>query len=341
MNIFEFVQFDESRFEPVANSDGAYHRYVKDGYERMRQSTVVIAGLARNVSHVLPATILRMESLGLAFKSYEVVIYENDSSDHTKQLLEAWASLNSRVHLVCEHLEAPVNRPIRCSSRAKWMCYYRNCVQKYVLQNLPTADYVILLDTDLTGGWSVDGIANTIGQSNWDFVGSNGMIYKRRGFNSNRLIHYDAWAYRVDREMTPIPTCKVNAIRHRRGEPMVPLPSCFGGLGIYTYDAFRNGTYEGEDIEHVGFHRSLIRDGLDRLFINPSQIVLYGRKDRRLDKYFHGLQQNVVARRVLRCQPWMFCRRIDFSHWGIDQLKQMLESSRTQLAHARRLPSAA
>lgn len=341
MNIFDFVQFDESLFPPVAGGDGAYRRFVKDGYERMRQSTVVFAGLARNVSHILPATILRMESLGLAFKNYEVVIYENDSTDHTKQLLEAWASINPRVHLVCERLDAPVNRPIRCSSRAKWMCYYRNCVQKYVLQNLPAVDYVVLMDTDLIGGWSVDGIANTIGQSNWDFVGSNGMIYKRGGFKSNRLIHYDAWAYRVDSEMAPITTCKVNAIRHRRGEPMIKLPSCFGGLGIYTYEAFRKGIYEGEDIEHVGFHRSLIRSGLDRLYLNPNQIVLYGRKDRRMDKYFHGLQSNVVARRLLRCEPWMFCRRVDFSHWGLDQLKQMLESSRVHAHLNKNLSNAA
>ncbi len=330
MNIFDFVQFDEGRFPAVSQGASNYHSFVQEGYERMRHATVVIAGLARNVAHILPATILRAESLGKAFRNYHIVIYENDSSDHTRELLETWAELNPRVSLVCEKLEAPVNRPIRCSSRAKWMAYYRNSVQQYILNHIPKADYVVLLDTDLIGGWSPDGIANTIGQDDWDFVGSNGIIYKRLGLSSNHLVHYDAWAFRLDEAMTPMTTSEVNAIEFKRGQALQPVYSCFGGLGIYTYDAYANGVYEGEDIEHVGFHRSLIAKGYDRIYLNPSQIVVYGRKHRRFDKYFRTIQSSFPIRQIFGCEPWKFQRRIDFSHWGANQLRQMLESSENQ-----------
>ncbi len=341
MNIFDFVQFDEARFAPASHVAANYHRHVQNGYDRMQSAGIVIAGLARNIAHILPATILRVESLGKTFRDYQVVIYENDSSDHTAELLSAWASTNNRVHILSETLDAPVNRPVRCSSRARWMAYYRSFVHQFIVDRLPPADVVCLLDTDLIGGWSPDGIANTFGYDNWDFVGSNGMIYKRLGLRSNHLAHYDAWAYRTDEAMTPLSTCQVNAIHFERGEEMLPIASCFGGLGLYRYEAFADGKYEGEDIEHVGFHRSLIRAGHSRLFLNPSQIVVYGRKHRRLDQYFHFAHSMFLVRRLMRYENWQYHRRIDFSHWGATQLLQMLESSRKDRRRFSAVPNAA
>ena len=56
---------------------------------------------------------------------------------------------------------------------------------------------------------------------------------------------------------------------------MVPVWSCFGGLGVYRMECFEAAGYGGDDCEHVTFHRALRERGLDRLFLNPSQIVLY------------------------------------------------------------------
>ena len=326
MNIFEFAQFDESRFAPPEALANAYYNCVQTGYDRMRTSRAVIAGLARNVAHILPATILRIESLGRTFGDYDIVIYENDSTDHTRELLDAWKSINPRVHVLTEDLEAPVNRPVRCSSRARWMAYYRSCVRQYIVDKLAPANSVILIDTDLIGGWSPDGIAHTFGHKDWDFVGSNGMIYKRLGVRSNHLAHFDAWAYRVDAAMTEMATSDVNAILFERGSSMVPLYSCFGGLGIYSYDAFSAGNYDGNDMEHVAFHQSMCDAGHDRIFLNPSQIVVYGRKHRKLDPYFHSVQASLLGRRILGCDAWHFHRRSDFAHWSANQLRQMLET---------------
>jgi len=41
--------------------------------------------------------------------------------------------------------------------------------------------------------------------------------------------------------------------------------------------------YEGGDCEHVPLHREMRRLGYGRLFLNPSQIALYGRKRKRFD----------------------------------------------------------
>ncbi|MFM7135866.1 MAG: hypothetical protein ACKO1M_02180, partial [Planctomycetota bacterium] len=51
-------------------------------------------------------------------------------------------------------------------------------------------------------------------------------------------------------------------------------------LGIYTMAAYARGRYGRDDLEHATFHRSLIAAGHDRLFLNPSQLVIYGRRHR-------------------------------------------------------------
>jgi hypothetical protein len=150
---------------------------------------------------------------------------------------------------------------------------------------------VILLDTDLHGGWSYDGVANTYGHIGWDFVGAYGLIFRRVGWAPNRLAHYDAWAYRKDLAFTPLTTKQVNAIHFRRGEPLQAVSSCFGGLGVYTMPAYLAGRYDGWDVEHVTFHRELHRRGFGRTFLNPSQIVLYGRKHRTWDGFVAKLMR--------------------------------------------------
>jgi hypothetical protein len=277
--------FDEQLFPPVPEEAESYAGKVAQGYGRMATNRVVLVGLARNVATCLPATMSRMEELGNCFADYRVLIYENDSADATVSMLDAWARDNRRVCVQSDLHGDPQHAAVRCSHRAQRMACYRNACQQSVLKHWPDFDHVILIDTDLAGGWSLDGIANTFGHDHWDFVGSFGIIYKRRGLNINRYSHYDAWAYRNDALFTPLPTKYVNRILYRRGEPMVPLYSCFGGLGVYTMRAYRAGVYAGDDIEHVGFHRSLREAGLGRQFLNPSQIVVYGRKHRQLDDW--------------------------------------------------------
>ena len=61
-----------------------------------------------------------------------------------------------------------------------------------------------------------------------------------------------------------------------RGGPLLPVESCFGGLGVYRMACLRACSYGGDDgLEHVEFHRRLRRSGLGRLFLNPGQLVLH------------------------------------------------------------------
>lgn len=272
--------FPEQAFPPCADGAADYFAACRRGYALMATSRVVITGLARNVGAILPLTIRRIENLARCFADARVIVYENDSSDDTRLLLVRWAAGNSRVEAVSEVRDDPVNPATRCLDRAARMAIYRGRCQERVLERSSHFDAVIVLDFDVQGGFSIDGIASSFGQPGWDFVGANGLICRRHGLRMNVLRQYDTWALRFDEHLTPLSTAAAAGMVWERGGPLVPVTSCFGGLGIYTMEAYRAGSYAGAELEHANFHRSLIALGHDRLFLNPSQLVIYGRRHR-------------------------------------------------------------
>ena len=150
-------------------------------------------------------------------------------------------------------------------------------IRRYVVENLTEYDHVLVIDMDLAGGWSYDGIADTFGQDGWDFIGSNGLMLNPTGGGSaqDRPIFFDTWSFRDVGQDDPHPEAEVHERSHRRGEPLRPVWSCFGGLGIYRRECWEAAEYSGRGPEHVGFHQRMRELGFQRLFLNPSQIVLY------------------------------------------------------------------
>jgi hypothetical protein len=165
---------------------------------------------------------------------------------------------------------------VRSLERAAWLAQCRNHYRNRIVERHSDFDYAIVVDMDLPGGWSFDGVAHTFGQENWDFVGSNGLVHRlERPSDQSPFIHFDVWAFRPARGTAARRLVNHNELRLRRGEPLLPVESSFGGLGVYRMQCMRAAEYAGGDCEHVVFHERLRRAGFDRLFLNPSQIVLY------------------------------------------------------------------
>ena len=307
-NEFLGTAFPEHCFRPVGTARAAYEAACRRGYAAMAGKRVVVTGLARNLGPILPATIRRIQRLCRLFADYRVVIYENDSIDNTKLLLRKWSLAERRVTVGSEDLHDPVNPTSRCLKRVERMAAYRRRCQEMILADHGRFDAVIVVDLDILGGWSEDGIANSFGHRDWDFVGSNGLIYRRDGCHVNTLRQYDTWALRVDDELSPIPTRVAGGFVFRCGEPLVPVTSCFGGLGIYSMAAYAAGDYAGGELEHANFHRALIGRGFTGLFLNPSQIVMYGRRHRSGDAAMRSILAAWARITGRLPEPWMFSR---------------------------------
>jgi hypothetical protein len=289
MHDFSTSEFPEDAFPPVSEQARDHQRICQRGRAVMARSRVAITGLARNLGAILPTTIARIERLGSLFADHRVIVYENDSTDDTKLILRSWAARNRRIHVMTEDCSDPVNPTTRCLHRIERMARYRTHCQDAVRALCPDYDFTIVIDLDVAGGWSEDGVANTFGHEGWDFVGANGLIYRREGLDFNALRQYDMWALRFDEALTPLPTQDAHRYRFRVGEPLVPVTSCFGGMGIYTMSAYLAGRYAASDCEHVAYHRGLVGGGYRRLFLNPSQVLVYGRRRRFGDGIVAGI----------------------------------------------------
>lgn len=263
-----------------------YWAAVDRGRRVAANSHVAICGLARNVAGMIHTTRWRIDRLRSLFQAdCPVFIYENDSSDATELALCGWRYRDPQCYVRSERLGDPVNPGTRCLNRAERMARYRNSLRQFVLDSLAAhTSYIIVIDLDLAGGWSNLGILNTLGQTQpWDFVGSNSILFKDWLDEPRRPLYFDVWAFRWAGSDKPTLAREINPLHWPNGSPMVPVNSCFGGLGIYRTEAFSRCSYGGGDCEHVTFHRRLREAGMGRLFMNPSQITLYNADEEELE----------------------------------------------------------
>ena len=264
---------------PDAEFAEDYAESVRWGRRYASENTVAIVAICRNAMPWLPQTLRLIEETGAMFRECSCFIYENDSTDDTKDVLTAWSdgirrhvsiNDNGRPHL--NYTTAPV--------RTHALAEYRTACQRFVM-NGDQPDYVIVLDTDPWGGWSVDGVATSIYHMTGDHSLYGLAAYSWAESQGGTPIHYDAFAARL------------NHWRQRDqqwfhhwhppvGSPPVEFRSAFGQMAVYRASRFIQGTYRGDDCEHVCLHRSIeVAASLDegdyykgpnytRLALNPS-----------------------------------------------------------------------
>jgi len=272
--------FPERRFECHWAVQDSYQRRIARGRERMRRTTVVFCALARDVAHALPRVVPRIERAGELFREYRVVVYENDSSDTTPGMLREWARQNASVDVLSETAGIACLGRGRDAERMRHLAACRNRYLDRLLDRHASFEFAIVVDSDLPRGFSYEGLMHTFGHEGWDVVGSNMWSVPAEGPPPPDPQFFDAWAFRRVGETVPRPFEETNAMFFRRGEPMVPVWSSFGGLAVYTMEAMASGArYGGDDCEHVVLHRELRERGFDRQFLNPSQVVLYESRD--------------------------------------------------------------
>ena len=273
------ASFNERRFPCQLEYTSEYYRRISIGRERMRDTSVLICGLARNIAPHLPMVSAFWETLGKCFKDYRILIFENSSTDSTTELLDEWAATNQFVKIISENLDRPAWRTDQDPVRMRYLAECRNQYLQYATEHFNDFDLYLVADTDMPRGFSIEGISNSIGHDEWDVIGSNGLlIYPEQGRAGGRVEYYDTWAFRHREEsVNNHDRAGEEELSFARGEPLLPVRSCFGGLALYKRGAFLSGArYEGDECEHIAFHQQMKENGFDKIFLNPSQIVLYG-----------------------------------------------------------------
>ena len=266
-------QFPEALFKPNLNKEDYYGR-VMHGRDIMSNSAVLFCMLARNVETEIEYTIARIEHLGSMFRSYRVIVYENDSTDSTREILLKWREENSSVELILEDLRKKRHEQDYSLARTTDMAYYRNqYLQKARSHSFYDCNYVIILDSDLPGGFSYFGVCNSLSYDK-DVMASNGVLYRERDGITEKLF-YDTFAFRPLNRESIKDYSIYNLLDYRVGQEPIKVFSAFGGLCIYKTDVLGgNNLYQSHDCDHPTLHKQLREVGYE-VFLNPSQLTLY------------------------------------------------------------------
>lgn len=246
-------------------------------------SSVLIAGMARDVAPFVRGEIERLLHCAKDFKKVQVLVIESDSSDNTLQELNALKLDNFNFNYVSF---GKLSSTIK--SRTERIAYCRNQVLRSLRENALYADvdFVMLADLDgLNNLLTPQKIKQCWGiKQDWD------------GIFANQADHYyDIYALRrpdwspndcgaqqlrlepvLGRSLAHHLAVKSKQICLSEKLDLIEVESAFGGFGIYKKAAFLSGVYiggeNGVDIcEHVSFHLALRAHG-HKLYINPALI---------------------------------------------------------------------
>jgi hypothetical protein len=256
----------------------SYKQKIGEGISFIQDKNICITGLARNIEPVLQNSLNHLSSICGLFNNCNVVIFENDSSDNTKNILQSWQQSN--YYLISQNLKA--THPTGSSKsllRTTALANYRNICKNYIVDNIKTKlDYIIVIDLDFRG-IDINGILNSFGwisSSNIDGIVGIAYMLLKDPFDKITILNYDSWAFRHtwwDDHQEQMPWfekwCPFI------GSQPIKVNSAFGGIGIYSADPYLSCNYDGYDCEHVCFHKNLYNKYPNfNLSLNPSQLFI-------------------------------------------------------------------
>lgn len=252
-----------------------------DGAARLATSKVAFVGLARNCGARLAENLARLEQLVQGIGSWCLHIESNDCTDDTVDVLARFCSKHRQATFHYATLDRGHYPAEFAGRRTIALAEYRDACQRWVRSCAADADYVVVIDWDMQGGWSHHGLLNGFG---WlvEMPGAYGMasvsLFQHDWGGGPQWAHYDLWALRGVGQAD----CYWDTYQNGYGgfgytwlpavgSPPALVSSAFGGMAVYRTAAYLAGTYDGtRDCEHVEMHRTIARATGQHLYVCPA-----------------------------------------------------------------------
>lgn len=226
-----------------------------------------LAAIARNISEKLMNFQLFAGEFLQEFPDARVFVYENNSTDTTKHILQLWSALNNRVIVKCEdiadselqkhcHARSMENKPCRMEAIA----YARNRLLEMLEETeigSKEEDRVIFFDPDINCIMSAEPLIqllkNKTGMNDYDALFANGISQRKNYYDISA--YYDMY-YPFGLELLGEKIVfgeKYKAVIQQipTNVPRIPVLSAFGGIGIYRASCIRGLRYKGTVTEDV------------------------------------------------------------------------------------------
>jgi cephalosporin hydroxylase len=244
----------------------------------LKQYNVIFAGTVRNAEKYIENNLKNIDKCGNKFNSYKVIIYENDSSDKTRKILEE-NKKDNYIYIFEDNIKEPL-RTIRISNG-------RNKILDKVREINSNNEYNFLVMMDLddinSSGKFVDSIESCFNNMDWDVLTGNqsDTYYDIWAFRKKSLLDYDCW-----KEVRNATSNGMNqgdaenkyvwdVIKKFEPQGLIEVDSAFGGIAIYKLKSIPNhcsykGKYDEDNselCEHVPFN-NCIKNAGGKNFIN-------------------------------------------------------------------------
>jgi glycosyltransferase involved in cell wall biosynthesis len=259
------------------------------GTKKVKNTKLVVCGLARNVEANLPKNLKLLGSLRQYFSSVDIIIVENDSTDGTKLILADWQKEDKKNHLLVEDIGLdPVSKGPFTEHRISLMANFRN---KYLekANAIGSFDFALVIDLDIFKFDIHSIIATFASAEKWDIVSGFGRNIVTQSLTP---VYFDVFAL-VEKGGSPIQKyTAIISIQKRltrlcKSKKWIPVDSGFNSLAIYKGEIFQSNAKYGcmktdsEEIpylcEHIYFHKQLSKEGFQKQFINPTLRIQYSR----------------------------------------------------------------
>jgi glycosyltransferase involved in cell wall biosynthesis len=233
--------------------------------------SLIVCGCTKNSASYIYKHLQLLYDMAPLFKTFKMLVYENDSTDNTLSVLEEFKQTHPLFDYISEYVE---KKP-----RTEILAHGRNTL----LRHIGGFEYMIMADLDDVIATFKPGQIKYLFEPSYDDW--DGLVANCLGK------YYDIWALRIERDKWT-PLCPFQVIDYDCWEkaqeyrskvvisqhqisipvstPLIPVTSAFGGFGIYKVNKI-NGRYNGFNgrrCEHVEFHK-----GMKRLFICPKFLV--------------------------------------------------------------------
>lgn len=234
---------------------------------KILKNDVVIIGACKNTEQFLPNSLGIIDMLSSLFNKATAIIYENDSTDKTLEILTNWTENKTR-----NYNKVIISEKNITGRRTQILSYARNLLLKKALEY--NSKYIIVMDLDeVNHKLTKESFLTCFDYDDWAVLGAN-----------QYGDYYDLWALRTYDNWLPfdcwkcvennsVDYCVNTRYRHLVPNGLIPVKSCFGGFTIYkSYflkDCFYfGGIGEDEICEHVKLHEDIIKKNKGKIFIN-------------------------------------------------------------------------
>jgi hypothetical protein len=249
----------------------------------MKSYSVIFAGAIKNGEKYIKNNLDNIDKCGKKFKNYAVIIYENDSSDNTIEILNA--NKKENYHYIFE-------KNVNINLRTDTIAHARNSLlnKANILNKDNSYDFLVMLDLDdvTNSGKFVETIDTCFNYTNdWDVLTGNqtGGYYDIWAFRKKGLMEYDCWKeYKkaVDNGMPEkeAHTKYVGILGNfDQSDNLIEVDSAFGGIAIYKLNSkvttcrYKGTDEDGNEIcEHVPFNECIKKNG-GKIFINTKFLI--------------------------------------------------------------------